>query len=174
MKRALFLDRDGVINRRIVGGYVRSWEEFELLPGITETLPAMHAAGWFTVLVTNQRGIALGQMSERDLLEIHERMQQELRRQCGHELDAIYYCPHEKGDACGCRKPQPGMLLDAARDNEINLSASWMIGDSESDIEAGRGAGCGTIRIADADEPTAADHHVRSLLEAWSLIAGFV
>lgn len=171
MKRALFLDRDGVINRRIIGGYVRSWEEFDLLPDVGHVLPSMHAAGWFVVVVTNQRGIALGQMSEHDLVEIHQRMQVEVLRACGHEFDAIYYCPHNRDDFCRCRKPQPGMLLDAAGDNDIDLAASWMIGDSESDIEAGRGAGCRTIRIADASESTSADYHVRSLIEAWSVVA---
>lgn len=167
---AVFLDRDGVINRRIVGGYVRRWEEFEFLPGIMETLPPMHAAGFRTVLVTNQRGIALGLMSEHDLAAIHERMQQALADATGHRIDAIYFCPHDRAGGCACRKPMPGMLLDAARDLDLDLSRSWMIGDSESDIEAGRAAGCRTVLVGHGE--TRADFTAGSLTAAWELIAG--
>lgn len=168
---ALFLDRDGVINRRIVDDYVRSWEDFVFLPDIFEVLPAVHAAGLPAVVVTNQRGIARGLMSEQELADIHERMQRELMERTGHRFDAIYHCPHDRGEGCDCRKPLPGMLLQAARDNPIDLAASWMIGDTESDVEAGIAAGCSTVLIAPPDTPTRASLLAPTLSAAWAAVA---
>ncbi len=168
---ALFLDRDGVINRRIVDGYVTRWDTFEFLPDIFDVLPLAHAAGMFVVVVTNQRGIARGLMTEEDLLDIHQRMQDELHARTGHRIDAIYWCPHSGEQACRCRKPAPGMLIDAARDHGLALPASWLVGDSESDIEAGIAAGCRTVRVAPAGTATRALLTAESLLAGWQALA---
>ncbi len=168
---ALFLDRDGIINRRIVDDYVRRWEDFIFLPDIFEVLPAVHDAGLLAVVVTNQRGIARGLMSERELTDIHERMQGELMERTGHRFDAIYHCPHDREAGCDCRKPRPGMLLQAARDNSIDLAASWMIGDTESDIEAGIAAGCSTALVAPPGTSTRASLLAPTLSAAWAAAA---
>jgi D-glycero-D-manno-heptose 1,7-bisphosphate phosphatase len=165
LRRAVFFDRDGVVNRRRVDDYVKAWEEFEFLPEIFSVLPEARAHGYLAVLVTNQRGVARGLMSEESLARIHEAMQSELERASGATFDAIYFCPHERDAGCNCRKPLPGMLLDAARDLAIDLARSWMIGDSESDIAAGRAAGCRTILIGDG--ASSADYVVGSVAEAW-------
>lgn len=167
---AVFLDRDGVINTRLVGNYVKRVEEFQFIPDIFDVLPAIHDAGFLAIVITNQRGIARGLMSDADLEQIHAMMQAEIARRTGHTFDAIYYCPHNHHDGCDCRKPLPGMLLRAAADQDIDLSNSWMIGDSESDIEAGIAAGCRTIRVASPDEQTRAEYSVRSLEEAWQAL----
>src|SRR5437764_2232864 len=107
----IFLDRDGVLNRKLPeDSYVRRWEEFELLPGVPTALARLKRAGWRLVLVTNQRGIARGVMSHEDLASLHGCLQDVLEAS-GARLDAIYYCPHDLGQ-CGCRKPQIGMFLE--------------------------------------------------------------
>jgi len=172
MVRAVFLDRDGVINRKVPEGhYVTRWAQVELLPGGAEAVKRIHEAGFLVVVVTNQRAVAKGLVSEVGLEFLHLRMWQELfRGERG--FDAVYYCPHDNDSSCGCRKPQPGMLLAAAQDRGIDLAASWMIGDSESDVLAGRRAGCKTIRISspDARPPTVADEVAGSLVEAAKVI----
>jgi histidinol-phosphate phosphatase family protein len=168
---AIFFDRDGVVNRRRVDDYVKSWEEFEFLPEIFDLLPSVHAAGYLAVLVTNQRGIARRLMSEETLGEIHERMQSMLRERTGHAFDAIYHCPHDTGDGCDCRKPLPGMLLRAAHDLDLDLPASWMIGDSESDIEAGIAAGCHTAKLDPEGGETRGEVSGRTLTEVWNEVS---
>jgi len=168
MTRAVFLDRDGVINRKAPeGSYVTRWEEVELLPGGAEAVKRIREAGFLIVVVSNQRAVARGLLSEAGLEFLHLRMWQELfRGERG--FDAVYYCPHDADPPCECRKPQPGMLLAAAQDCGIDLAASWMIGDSESDVQAGRRAGCRTIRIGSPDVrlSTAADQVAQSLAGA--------
>jgi D-glycero-D-manno-heptose 1,7-bisphosphate phosphatase len=144
MKKAAFLDRDGVLNRKAPEGqYVTQWEEMEFLPGTREAIRLLNEAGFFVVVVSNQRCVAKGLITVAELESMHARMRQEFLA-AGAKIDAIYYCPHENQPPCSCRKPQPGMILDAARAHDIELSASWMIGDSEHDVEAGRSAGCKT------------------------------
>lgn len=155
--RAIFFDRDGIVNRRMAGDYIRNAGEFELLPGIAQGLADLHAKGFRAVVITNQRGIALGLMSHADLAAVHERMQDELRSATGHVFDAIYYCPHDHADNCACRKPKPGMILQAGNDLDIDLARSWMIGDTESDIEAGLAAGCRTLLVAPESTRTKAE-----------------
>jgi histidinol-phosphate phosphatase family protein len=168
MKRAVFLDRDGVINRKAAEGqYVTRWEDFHFLPGVAEAISLLNRAGWSVIVISNQRCVAKGLLTIAELETIHQKMLEELARS-GANLDGIYYCPHDKESACSCRKPSPGMLLRAAREHQIDLISSWMVGDSESDIEAGKRAGCGTVRIV-ADLPAerdSADCFARSLLEA--------
>lgn len=147
MNRAVFLDRDGVINRKAdEGEYITRWEEFHFLPGVAEGIALLNKAGWSVIVISNQRCVAKGLLTIEELESIHRRMREELLA-AGARLAGIYYCPHEKEPVCNCRKPAPGMLLKAARDHRIDLQVSWMIGDSETDVEAGKRAGCKTARL---------------------------
>ena len=143
----VFLDRDGVINRKPPEGHiVRRWEEFEILPGVEQAIARLHAAGLKVIIVTNQRGIALGQISELDLGEIHSRLIEHIAAREG-AIDAIYYCPHDR-DECECRKPGVGMFERALSEFPgARAENSLMIGDSVSDIEAGVRLGMKTIFI---------------------------
>jgi D-glycero-D-manno-heptose 1,7-bisphosphate phosphatase len=149
-----FVDRDGTINAKAAeGDYVKSWEEFRFLPGAAEALRALSAAGARIVVVTNQRGIALGRMTEADLAGIHARMLERLAAE-GARVDAIYHCPHEE-DACDCRKPRTGMFEQARCELAgIDFSRSVTIGDSERDMGAGRTLGTRLVRIAREDDPS--------------------
>jgi D-glycero-D-manno-heptose 1,7-bisphosphate phosphatase len=152
MTRAVFLDRDGVINQKPQEGlYVTRWEDFHILPGVIESIALLNRADFRVIVVTNQRCIAKGLMTVADLEEMHRRMLDSLAR-AGATIDGVYYCPHEMEPFCDCRKPSPGMLLDAASSHGIDLQASWMIGDSDIDIEAGRNAGCKTVRLVATNE----------------------
>lgn len=168
MIKAAFLDRDGVINKKAPNdGYIAHPRDFQLLPGVADAIALLNRAGFLTVVVTNQRGIAKGLVSPGDLTQIHAKMSAELAT-AGARLDAIYFCPHEIDPPCTCRKPAPGMLLTAAAEHHIDLPNSWMIGDSESDREAGVRAGCRTITIAPKSAPPTgdADLFAESLFEA--------
>jgi D-glycero-D-manno-heptose 1,7-bisphosphate phosphatase len=146
-KKAVFLDRDGVINRKAPEGqYVTRWEEMEFLPGALEAVRLLNQAGYFVVIASNQRCVAKGLITNSQLEALHERMRREFASARA-TIDAIYYCPHDYQPPCQCRKPEPGMLLEAARKHNLDLTASWMIGDSEHDVEAGRRAGCRTVRV---------------------------
>jgi D-glycero-D-manno-heptose 1,7-bisphosphate phosphatase len=147
MRRAVFLDRDGVINRKArEGEYVTRWEEMQILPGVSDAIALLNWAGFCVIVVSNQRCVAKGLITSADLEALHRRLCETLARD-GATIDAIYHCPHETQPSCCCRKPQPGMLLDAARDHDIDLGASWMIGDSQVDVEAGKNAGCNTVLL---------------------------
>lgn len=147
MNRAVFLDRDGVINRKArEGEYITRWEDVEILPGVAEAIAILNRAEFRVIVVTNQRCVAKGLITTADLDTLHQRLRDGLKNS-GAVIDAVYYCPHEIEPKCRCRKPATGMLLDAAHDDEIDLSASWMIGDSKADVEAGRKAGCKTALI---------------------------
>jgi D-glycero-D-manno-heptose 1,7-bisphosphate phosphatase len=148
MTRAAFLDRDGVINKKAPDDhYVIRWEDFHFLPGVVEGIAQLNRAGLRVIVVTNQRCVAKGLLTEAELINLHQRMTEHLAR-AGATIDAIYYCPHGHEACCNCRKPAPGMLLEAARFHGIDLAASWMIGDSNSDIQAGKSAGCRTARLS--------------------------
>lgn len=143
-RKALFLDRDGVINESALEGeYVVSRAAFRLRPAIIPLIRFARAAGYLIVVVTNQRGVNLGKMSQADLDDIHAYMRELLKAEDA-DVHAIYSCTHGLEDACACRKPKPGMLLAAARDLDIELGASVMVGNRESDREAGKAAGCKT------------------------------
>ena len=133
-KRAIFLDRDGVLIED--KGYVYRVRDIEILPGVAEALTELKRAGWMLVVVTNQSGIGRGFYGEADYRRVMSRLHWLL------SFDASYHCPHTPEDGCECRKPKPGMLLKAARELDIDLSRSIMIGDKASDIEAGKAAGC--------------------------------
>ncbi|HUI43292.1 MAG TPA: HAD family hydrolase [Terriglobia bacterium] len=143
---AIFFDRDGVINQRVAGSYVSSWEEFQFLEGSVEALRALSRLRVPVLVISNQAGVAKGLVGRRALADITRRFVRALAR-VGARIDAAYYCPHVDRDACRCRKPQPGMLLQAARDWRLDLGRSVMVGDSLRDVEAGRRAGCRGILL---------------------------
>jgi len=171
--RAVFLDRDGVLNANIErdGRPVAPWrlQDYEILPGVGEAVGELKRAGFVTVVVTNQPDIATGRSSRATLVAMHDK----LRRQV--EIDDIRVCPHVDADACACRKPKPGMLFDAAADHGIALEASWLVGDRWRDIAAGHAAGCRSILVGDwdGDLPAGmqpAHARVKSLPEAVTVI----
>jgi D-glycero-D-manno-heptose 1,7-bisphosphate phosphatase len=131
----IFLDRDGVINENRAD-YVKSWEEFQFLPGACEAIALLTAAGHRIVVCTNQAGIAYGKMSQAVVEDIHRRMCSEIA-QTGGKIEAVYYCPHGKDEQCVCRKPCPGLLLRARIELELDLTDALFIGDSLSDMQAG-------------------------------------
>ena len=154
-QKCVFLARDGTINRYV--GFLRSIDEFELLPGVAEAIRKINESGYLAIVATNQPVIARGEVTEAELREIHNKMETLLGQE-GAYLDAIYYCPHHphkgyEGEIpelkfdCDCRKPKPGMLLQAAADFNIDLSASYMVGDGENDVECGKAAGCTPVLL---------------------------
>ena len=170
-QKAVFLDRDGTINKYV--GFLRDIDEFELLPGVAEAVRKINASGYLAIVATNQPVIARGEVTREELGEIHNKMETLLGKE-GAYLDAIYYCPHhpDKGYdgevpelkvECECRKPKPGMLINAAIDLNIDLSSSWVVGDGENDIEAGKSAGCRTALIGNGTYGQ--DMTTRSLLD---------
>ena len=149
-QKAIFLDRDGTINKYV--GFLTKPEQFELLPGVPDAIKIINKSGYLTIVVTNQPVIARGECTWEGLELIHDKMETELGKE-GAFVDAIYICPHHKDKGfegerleykydCNCRKPKPGLLLQAAVDYNIDLSQSFMIGDNVQDIKAGNKAGC--------------------------------
>ena len=145
----LFLDRDGVINRRLPGDYVKSWEEFEFLPGVKESLAKLSGIFGRIIIVTNQQGIGKGLMTEEGLKEIHQKMITEVEA-AGGRIDAVYHCPGLAKDNPPCRKPNPGMGLQAQQDfPEIVFNKSVMVGDSPSDMEFGTSLGMNCLYVGE-------------------------
>lgn len=154
-QRAIFLDRDGTINKYV--GFLKNINDLELIDGATEAINLINNSDYLAIVVTNQPVIARGDVTFEELDEIHNKLET-LLGQSGSYLDAIYFCPHhpDKGFEgerpefkidCECRKPKPGLLLKAAKDYNIDLSNSWMIGDDDNDIKAGIAAGCKTLKV---------------------------
>lgn len=143
----VFLDRDGVINRKAPEGqYIVCWSDVEILPGVEEAIAALNRSGRRVMVVSNQRGIALGLYTAADVDAIHSKLQEHLAGSGAH-VDAFYFCPHDEGE-CDCRKPGTGMFLQAFRDfPDANATNSVMIGDSISDIEAARRLGMRSIFV---------------------------
>lgn len=148
-KKAVFFDRDGIVNKRIYCGYVTSIDEFIFLEDFFPLFELVRKHGYLTVLITNQQGVGKGLMTAADLDAIHEFMQVELERKTGGKFDAIYSCTDLASAQSFRRKPNPGMILEAAEGLGINLAESWMIGDSISDVQAGKSAGTKTILVGD-------------------------
>ncbi len=145
----LFLDRDGVINKRLVDDYVKIWEEFEFLPGVKEAINKLSKMFGRIIIVSNQQGVGKGLMTEDDLKEIHSKMITEIE-EAGGCIDAIYYCPELKENNPECRKPMPGMALQAQKDfPEIDFDKSIMVGDSPSDMEFGIHLGMVTVFVGE-------------------------
>jgi D-glycero-D-manno-heptose 1,7-bisphosphate phosphatase len=142
---AVFLDRDGVLNQNRAD-YVRTWQQVEFLPGVFEAMRRLAASPFLVVVVTNQSAVGRGLMSAETLTAINQGIVQQVQ-QAGGRIDAVYACPHAPDDGCPCRKPQPGMLLQAARDLDIDLERSYLVGDAVSDMEAGLRAGCQPVMV---------------------------
>ncbi len=169
-QKAIFLDRDGTINKYV--GFLKNIDDFDILPTVSDAIKMINRSGYLAIVVTNQPVIARGEITYSELEEIHNKMETLL----GHDgayLDGIYFCPHHpdsgfEGEVkelkfdCDCRKPKPGMLLQAAKDFNIDLEQSWIIGDGEHDVKAGEAADCRTKRI-----PTDGDLYeaVKEILE---------
>lgn len=173
-QRAIFLDRDGTLNKYV--GFLTDINDLELMDDAAEAVRRINASGYLAIVITNQPVIARGEVSMEELTQIHNKMETLLGQE-GAYIDALYFCPHhpDKGFAgerpqfkteCSCRKPKPGMLLQAAQDYNIDLSKSWMIGDSDSDIKAGAAAGCGTVML---DAQFSLLQAVEQILDAGSL-----
>ncbi|MUL47833.1 HAD family hydrolase [Mycobacterium sp. CBMA293] len=172
----LFIDRDGVINRQIVGGYVRSWADFEWLPGSVPALSALLDWAPYVVVATNQQGIGKGLMSSDDVSEIHRHVRAETVRN-GLEINDFQVCPHLESDHCYCRKPSPGLLLDWLHHHpEVDPALSVMVGDSASDLELARNlaavtGGCVGVHIGPSEGlDEVADESFNSLQEFTSAV----
>ena len=143
--RAVFVDRDGVLS--VEGGdYVTCAAKLRLLPGVGKAIARLNAAGFLVIVFTNQAGVGRGYMTMEALNDVHARLQCEISK-AGGTITAIYACPHAPETGCGCRKPLPGMLLQAAREHNIDLKQSYAVGDSPCDIAAGQAAGCQTLLV---------------------------
>jgi len=151
---AIFLDRDGVINERIADGYVTNWHEFRFVDGAMRVLRDLARLRLPILVISNQSGVGKGLLGRGALRQITERFVAALERR-GARIDGVYYCPHRPEEGCPCRKPKPGLLLQAARDWRIALGASVMVGDAATDIQAAEAAGCRGILI-DSSEPGSA------------------
>lgn len=168
MHKAIFLDRDGVINevlsKRVK--FVNQPEDLYLLGGVREAILSFNKTGWKVFIVTNQGGIGLGYMSETELSDIHKKLRSDLL-EVEAKIDDIAYCPHQPNAGCPCRKPKPQMILDLAERYNINLEESYMVGDRKTDIEAGQAAGVKTVLIGERiEEDTAtADMKFMTLYE---------
>lgn len=172
-QKAIFIDRDGTINKYV--GFLRDIEAFELLPDVAEAIKLINASGYLAIVVTNQPVIARGEVTFSELEDIHNKMETLLGCE-GAYVDGIYFCPHHpdkgyEGEVaelkiqCECRKPKPGMLVAASQDFNISLNDSWMIGDGENDILAGKNAGCRTVLIG-KEKNFGADMKASSMLDA--------
>jgi len=146
-KKVIFLDRDGVINEKAPKAeYVKSWDEFTFLSGSVEAMTLLTRHNYKIFIITNQAGIQRRIMTEQNLRDIHMNLELELEKH-NVEIEGIYYCPHGWDEGCECRKPKPGMLFQAAREHDLDLSKSTFIGDDERDLQAGNAAGCRTLLV---------------------------
>lgn len=170
-QKAIFLDRDGTINKYV--GFLKNDKDFELIPGVSSAVKSFNDNGYLVIVITNQPVIARGEVTIEELNNIHNKMETLLGKD-GAYVDAIYYCPHHphkgyEGEItelkieCECRKPKPGLILKAAKDFNIDIASSWMIGDSENDILAGKNAGCKTALISSELKNYGQDKTIKSL-----------
>jgi histidinol-phosphate phosphatase family protein len=146
-KKIIFLDRDGVINKKAPKSeYIKSWDEFTFLPGSIEAMTLLTRHNYKIFIITNQAGIQRRIMTEQNLRDIHMDLERELEKH-NIKIEGIYYCPHGWNEGCECRKPKSGMLFQAAREHDLDLSTSTFIGDDERDMQAGNAAGCRTLLV---------------------------
>jgi len=176
----LFLDRDGVLNRRLPGAYVRSWEEFEWLPRVLDALALLSHSFGRIVVVTNQQGIGKGLMGEEELAEVHRRMLAAVEA-AGGRIDGIYYCPDLASSPNNCRKPAPAMAIQAKQDfPEIDFRKSVIVGDSISDMQFGQQLGMYKVLITTKEEEANELRMLKSLqieeqhTSLWNWVADFV
>ena len=173
MKKAFFLDRDGVLN--VETGYLHEAEKTVLLPTVAEAVELIHRAGYLAVVVTNQSGVAKKMYPPENILEVNSRIQSTLiasGSSC--TLDAWYYCPHDPAitGECVCRKPAPGMFFKAAADLDIDLRSSFMIGDRIHDLHAGKNAGCAGGCLVTTGDPEIRQKHRERAVEDGFPVAG--
>lgn len=153
-RKALFFDRDGIVNMRIMCGYVTHIDEFEFLPEFFSVFRQIKDAGYVAILITNQQGVGKGLMSNSDLLAIHDYMQRELLHNTGYEFDDIYACTALASSPNSCRKPSPTMLLEAMEKWNIDPAVSWMVGDTLTDAQAAQAAGIPSILVGSFAHPS--------------------
>ena len=174
----VLLDRDGVINQRIVGGYVTCWEEFIFLPGVLEALRLLTEKNYQVAVVSNQAGVGRGLMTAAELQEITRKFVEQVEAQRG-RIRSVYYCTHRAEDDCPCRKPKPGLLLKAQAEHHFTFEDTFLIGDSESDLLAAKAVGCPTIMVSNGPPagfdklPHAPQVTVPSLLAAAAYLVNF-
>ena len=161
LRPCVFFDRDGIVNRSPGPGYVERVEDFHLLPEFVAALRVVQRKGYEAVIITNQRGVGKGLMSQATLEAIHDYLRDQLTRE-GLSLRDIYFCT-ELDRAHPMLKPQPGMILQAARDHQLDLARSWMVGDNEKDVVAGQRAGCRTVLVQEGAEPTVAEFRLPAM-----------
>lgn len=173
MKKAIFLDRNGAIIEDT--GYPHRIEDMKILKATSDAIKKLNKAGYLIILVTNQSGIGRSIFTEKEMDIFNRKMIEQLKKD-GVVIDAVYFCPHHPEakiekyrKVCECRKPKPGMLLKAAKEHNISLKDSWMIGDKEDDISAGKAAGCKTIKLGKKDS---ADFSATTLIDAVEIIFG--
>lgn len=169
MNKAVFFDRDGIVNYRLIDDYVKSITQFVIIPDFPELFKVIKKSGYIAILITNQQGIGKGLMSIEDLENINALMQDILFKLSGYKFDDIFYCPDLEESNSFRRKPNPGMILEAADKWNIDLTNSYMIGDSESDIIAGKKAGVKTILINTNHNIEFADYNCNSIKECLDL-----
>ena len=145
--KTVFVDRDGVINQER-SDYVKSISELEIYPNVAKNIKLLKDAGFLVIVITNQSAVNRGIITHEIVSQIHDSIQDHLKKY-GTFLDGFYYCPHTPDENCNCRKPKPGLLQQAILELNIDLNSSWMIGDSDSDIEAADSIGCKAIKIND-------------------------
>jgi D-glycero-D-manno-heptose 1,7-bisphosphate phosphatase len=174
MNKAVFLDRDGILNELLTDRvkFVNTPDDLYLLPGVAESIANLKRNGFKVFTVTNQGGIGLGYMSYEQLEKIHEKLQSEILKldECA-VIDEIMVCAHSLKENCSkCRKPEPGMILKLAEKHNISLKDSYMVGDREVDVAAGIAAGTKTVLVTNENEPTEATFKCTTLLEAVNYI----
>ncbi len=162
-EHAIFLDRDGTLIEDT--GYLSDPTKVRVLPGVREALKRLKEAGYLLIVTTNQSGIGRGYYTERDYELVTAAMRAELRV----DLDGVYHCPHSPDHGCSCRKPAPGLMLRAARDQHIDFVHSWTIGDQERDVMAGLALGCRGVYVGTSPTPPGT-HRARDLGEAAEFI----
>ncbi len=146
MKGSIFLDRDGVICEEKNPPYVRTPDEFIFIPGCEKAISLLHELGFYVIVITNQSGINRGVIKKKHFKEIQKKMLVTLKMKNA-PIDAVYVCPHKPDEGCECRKPKPGNILKAAQKFNVNLKQSYFIGDTFTDMQAGKDAGCKTILV---------------------------
>lgn len=163
MPSFVLLDRDGVINQRIVDGYVISWEQFAFAPGALDALRLLNQAKYLPLVVSNQACVGKGLISMAALEDITRRFVEEVEGHGG-RIYAVYYCPHREEDRCECRKPKPGLLRQAQREHRFTFAETFLISDSVADLQAARAVGCPALLIAGGSTNLPQDYRPRAIL----------
>ena len=172
---AIFLDRDGVLNRDF--NYVHRIEDLELLPQVSESLTALKNAGFLLIVVSNQSGVARGKFTLADVEAFNQALIRKVMDEGGPQIDAVYVCPHHRGGSvktyavdCECRKPKPGLLLRAAHEHNVDLTASIMVGDKVSDISAGKAAGLTKLFLVNSEQYNQSSTSADRVQDLWDAV----